>query len=137
MPISTPIQIFPNDLKPNVGIGVNIPFDKPGVFTPNYLTKSAVKNNIINFFLTNPGERFMNPNFGGGLRDFLFEQISNENTSTLQLQVQEQLNTFFTRINILDLNISTDPDLYTITVNIKYSILNTQIVDNITIDFNQ
>jgi len=137
MPISSPITIFPNDLKPNVGIGVNIPFDKPGVFTPNYLTKNAIKNNIINFFLTNPGERFMNPNFGGGLRDFLFEQISNENTSTLQLQVQEQLNTFFTRINILELNISTDPDLYTITVNIKYSISNTQIVDNITIDFNQ
>jgi len=137
MPISSPITIFPNDLKPNVGIGINIPFDKPGVFTPNYLTKNAIKNNIINFFLTNPGERFMNPNFGGGLRDFLFEQISNENTSTLQLQVQEQLNTFFTRINILELNISTDPDLYTITVNIKYSILNTQIVDNITIDFNQ
>ena len=85
MPISTPIQIFPNDLKPSVGIGVNIPFNKPGVFTSNYQTKDAIKNNLINFFLTNTGERFMNPDFGGGLRDFIFEQISDNNISGLKL----------------------------------------------------
>tara|TARA_Y100000361_G_scaffold152771_1_gene173011 strand:- start:928 stop:1341 length:414 start_codon:yes stop_codon:yes gene_type:complete len=137
MPISTPIQIFPNDLKPSVGIGVDIPFNKPGVFSSNYQTKDAIKNNLINFFLTNNGERFMNPTFGGGLRDFIFEQISDNNTSNLKLQIQDQLNVFFSRINVLEFDILTDPDQYTITVFLKYSILNTGIVDSITIDFNQ
>ena len=95
MPISRPVQIFPNDLRPSVGIGVDIPFNKPGVFTSNYQTKDAIKNNLINFFLTNTEERFMNPTFGGGLRGFLFEQISSDNTDFLQEDVQDKINSFF------------------------------------------
>ena len=73
------IQKFPNDTRPRVGIGVDIPFIAGGVFTPNYQTKKAIKNNLINYFLTNPGERPGNPTFGGGLRGFIFEQISQQN----------------------------------------------------------
>ena len=66
-------QIFPNDLRPRVAIGVNLPFNGNGVFVPNYQTKDAIKNNLINYFLTNPGERPGNPTFGAGLRDTLFQ----------------------------------------------------------------
>ena len=45
------IQISPNDTLPRVGIGVDIPFIAGGVFTPNYLTRQAIKNNLINYFL--------------------------------------------------------------------------------------
>jgi hypothetical protein len=61
-------QIFPIDFDKSAAVGVDIPFDAPGVFRPNYTTKAAIKNNLINYFLTNPGERPLNPNFGGGLR---------------------------------------------------------------------
>ena len=70
------IQQFPNDTRPRVGIGVNIPFNEGGVFTPNYTTADSIKNNLINYFLTNPGERPGNPTFGGGLRAFIFSSIS-------------------------------------------------------------
>ena len=63
------VQKFPNDTKPRVGIGVNLPFNSGGVFTPNYTTKQAIKNNLVNFFLTDQGERPGNPEFGGGLRN--------------------------------------------------------------------
>lgn len=61
-------RVYPNDLRPRVAIGVDLPFSDPAVFRPNYQTKDAIKNNLINFFLTNPGERVLNPLFGGGLR---------------------------------------------------------------------
>ncbi len=137
MPVSKPIQIFPNDIRPNVGIGVDIPFNKPGVFTQNFQTKDAVKNNLINFFLTNPGERFMNPNFGGGLRDFIFEQISNNSTAEIKERVQDILNVYFTRIDVDELDILTNPDNNTLTIFMRYSIKNSNLVDSITIDFNQ
>ena len=70
------VQKFPNDTRPRVGIGVDIPFSAGGVFTPNYTTQEAIKNNIVNFFLTNPGERPGNPQFGGGLRSYIFSQIN-------------------------------------------------------------
>ncbi len=78
------IKKFPNDTKPRVGIGVDLPFSEGGVFTPNYTTQEAIKYNLINFFLTNPGERPGNPTFGGGLRGFIFEQISEQNLSYLK-----------------------------------------------------
>ena len=44
-------RVFPNDLRPRVAIGVNLPFSAPGVFQPNYQTRDAIKNNLINYFL--------------------------------------------------------------------------------------
>jgi phage baseplate assembly protein W len=136
MPISRPVQIFPNDLRPSRGIGIDIPFNKPGVFTPNYQTKDAIKNNLINFFLTNPGERLMNPTFGGGLRSFLFEQISQGNIDFLEEEFQNQLNIYFGNIVVEDLSLTSNPEEHTINVSLKYSVANTNINDNINIEFN-
>ena len=48
-------QIIPaTDFYPNVGVGVSIPFSSPSVFTPNFSTQTATKNNITNFLLTEP-----------------------------------------------------------------------------------
>ena len=67
------------NINPNIGIGIQIPFTNANVFASTYNTNEALKNNLINYFLTNPGELPMNPLFGAGLRSFLFNQ-SNENT---------------------------------------------------------
>ena len=73
-------QIIPaTDFYPNVGIGLGLPFSVPGVFQLTYSSAAALKNNMINYLLTEPGERWDNPTFGGGLRKYLFEQI-NSNT---------------------------------------------------------
>ena len=136
MPISRPVQIFPNDLRPSVGIGVDIPFNKPGVFTSNFQTKDAIKNNLINFFLTNTGERFMNPGFGCWLREFLFEQVSQGNEDFLQGDIQSKIDSLFSNINVDSLSVSSNPDENTLTVFLKYSVANTNINDSINIEFN-
>ena len=64
--------INPLDFEESVAIGIDIPFNGNAVFKQNYQTQNAIKNNLINYFLTNPGDHFLNPTFGGGLRDFLF-----------------------------------------------------------------
>jgi len=137
MPISNPIQIFPNDLNPNIAIGVNIPFNSPSVFQSNYQTKDAIRNNLINFFLTEPGERYMNPTFGGGLRRFLFTQIESGNTGFLKNDIQEKLNSHFNRINVLSLDINEYPDNNSLEVILKYSIKNTNLSDTLVLSFNQ
>ena len=78
-------QIFPIDFDKSAAVGIDIPFNAPGVFRPNYTTKAAIKNNLINYFLTNPGERPLNPSFGGGLRAFIFQQITTDNLDFLNL----------------------------------------------------
>ena len=98
-------QIFPIDFNKSAAVGVNIPFSAPGVFKPNYTTKEAIKNNLINFFLTNPGERPLNPSFGAGLRNFIFEQIVDDNLDFLKEEIQSGLNNFFPNINVINLDI--------------------------------
>ena len=71
------INISPLDLKENdkVAIGVTLPFNGSAIFNQSFTTKEQVKSNLINLILTSPGERIMNPDFGIGIRDLIFEQV--------------------------------------------------------------
>ena len=71
-------KINPLDRQPRKAVGLDIPFSAPAVFNSTFQTKDALKVNLINFLLTNRGERPLNPNFGGGIREMLFENINQE-----------------------------------------------------------
>jgi phage baseplate assembly protein W len=131
----SPQQIAPVDFDASVAVGVNIPFSGPAVFISNYQTKDATKNNLINFFLTNPGERPLNPLFGGGLREFIFEQITEDNLNFLREDVNDKLAIYFPNIIIDDLTVTGQSDTNQITVTLKYSVLNTSINDTLEIQF--
>jgi hypothetical protein len=88
-------KIFPIDTQPGTAVGVDIPFNAPAVFKPNYTTQASIKNNLINFFLTNKNERYLNPTFGGDLRAFIFQQITEGNTEYLKQDIQSQLSLYF------------------------------------------
>ena len=130
-----PQQISTIDLNPNVAVGVNLPFSGPGVFTPNYLTAQAIKNNIINYFLTNPGERPMNPTFGGGLRSFIFEQISQGTLDGLKENISSKLENIFPSVIVNSLDVLRNDQEDSIIVQLKYSVANSNINDTITFQF--
>ncbi len=129
----SPQQIYPIDLDNSAAVGVNLPLNGPAVFISNYQTKDAIKNNLINFFLTNPGERPLNPAFGGGLRAFIFEQITTDNLNFLREDINEKLSIYFSNINVEDLVVSGQVELNQITVLLKYSVINTNITDTLEI----
>lgn len=129
-------RVYPNDLRPRVAIGVNIPFSTPGVFQPNYQTKDAVKNNLINYFLTNPGERIENPLFGAGLRKYIFTQIENKNLDFIQEDIQQKIDENFTNIKVEDIEVFQSVNENTIQINLTYSIPNTGINDTLELNFN-
>ena len=128
-------QISPIDFNKSAAVGVDIPFSEKGVFKPNYTTAAAVKNNLINYFLTNPGERPLNPTFGGGLRAFIFEQIVDDNLDFLKEVINENLANFFPNINIINLEILKNENNNNISISFNYNIINTGISDTLTIDF--
>ena len=130
-----PIQINPIDLNPSKAVGIDIPFNGDAVFKSNYTTKEAIKNNLINFFLTNPGDRYLNPGFGGGLRAFIFEQITLDNLDFLREDLNEKISIYFPNLNIEDLIIKGTPDTNQISITLIYSIKNTNINDTLVIEF--
>ena len=129
-------KIFPIDRKPGTAVGVGIPINSQSVFTSTYQTKDAIRNNLINFFLTNTPERYLNPSFGGNLRKFIFEQISTSNTDSLKEDIQSKITTYFPEVKVRELNVNSYEDNNTIDVEVKYDIINTGIDDEIQISFN-
>jgi|TARA_R110000803_G_scaffold48327_4_gene100409 phage baseplate assembly protein W len=127
--------ISPIDFKPSVGVGVSLPFNGKSCFNTTFTTQEAIKSNLINWFLTNQGERPLNPNFGGNLRQFLFQQISEDTLEFLEEDIQSQLGTYFPSVIVENLEISTQPDRQTIDVLLKYSVQSTSITDELNITF--
>jgi len=128
-------QIFATDFQPNVAIGLDLPFNGPAVFRSTYQSKDAVKVNLVNYLLTNPGERIGNPSFGAGLRAFIFEQITDGNLEFLEDKIQEDITNNIPNINLQNLTVTGTPDLNTVNILIDYSIADTGITDNVELTF--
>jgi len=130
------ININPLDLQPSKGVGIKIPFDGSTGLNITYTTKEATKSNILNFLLTGKRERIMNPNFGAGIREQLFEQITSNNIENIEDIIKFGLNDYFPQIKLNNLTINSFPDQNIIQIYFSYSIRNTNIQDEIIINFN-
>ena len=128
-------QIFPNDTRARVAIGVDLPLNGEVAFRSNYQTKDAIKNNLINYFLTNPGERPGNPTFGSGLREYVFTQITDDNLDFLKEDIQEKLTIYFPRVVVEKVDVTVKHDQNQILVTIKYFVANTDINDTVELSF--
>lgn len=130
-----PKKIFPIDTQPGTAVGVSIPFNAPAVFFSTYTTKDAIRNNLLNYFLTNTNEIYLNPTFGGDLRAFIFQQITEGNTDYLKQDIQQQLGINFPNVIVDSLNIDSLPDINQINIVLKYNIADTGLTDILEIAF--
>ena len=112
----------PIDTEQRVAVGVSIPFNSPQVFTQTYTTTEQIKSNIINFVLTNKGERVFNPTFGSNIRKYVFEQITPTSVKSLQTQLLEELSLYFPNVRFANLIITPIFDENTINIQINYSV---------------
>jgi len=133
MPIQVPKKINVQDLNQNIGIGVSLPFNGPGVFVTTYTTRDQIRSNIINFLLTNRRERVFNPNFGANLRELLFSQI--DDLDTMKQIILDKLAFYFGNLLISEITIEPDADNNTIRIHLVFTINgNLETVDSVQIN---
>ena len=113
-----------NDLDANQAIGVSIPFSSPSVFTKTFDTATQIKSNLINYFLTNKGERILNPTYGGNLRNFLFENITDEEVEVLQQRLEDDIVLRFPIVNVKSLTVVPQTNQNLVNVTLIYDVLN-------------
>jgi len=128
-------KIFPLDNRPGTAIGVSVPFNNDAVFFSTYTTQDAIRNNLINFFLIDQGELYLNPNFGANLRQYVFEQITTGEIDGIKEYIQSLINRYFINIKIDNIDIFESSDYNEIKIELKYSIINTGITDQVQISF--
>ena len=87
-----------------------------------------VKQNVKNVLLTNPGERIMLPEFGVGLRRFLFENAQSDSIKSLvESQIQDQFDNYLPTVELIDVEIEIQEN--SMLVKVFYNLINFNIQD--------
>jgi phage baseplate assembly protein W len=128
-----PKIISPLDLKPSTGIGVKIPFSADNVFTTVYTTKDQTKYNLINFMLTDRRDRVFNPNFGLGLRSYIFEHLETNTVNEIEDMIVSKVEANFPNVDIISLEVIGETDTNSINIKFSYRLKNSNDTDNVKI----
>jgi len=138
--MATSISVNPAKADPKkafLGVGLAFP---PAADSRGAIALVAYEEDIrqsIQIILgTNPGERVMRPEFGAGLRDFVFESANPSTIQRVQTRVQEALIDWEPRVNVQAVTVTLDPAaknaLY---ISITYSVRATNTVANLVYPF--
>jgi phage baseplate assembly protein W len=103
--------------------GFNVPI--PGEDIRASFDLGAINNSLTNLFNTLPGQRFLFPEYGLNLYQYLFEPITSFNARSIGERILQCITTYEPRINVLNVNVQMDVDnsQYKITIVFKIPIL--------------
>jgi len=124
------------DLNPSTGVGISLPFNGPTGINTTYTTRDAIKSNLLNFILTGKRERVMNPAFGSGIRDVIFEPMTDDRIDQIESLIYGGVEQYFPQVVIGSLTVDLSPNNNAIAIYLKYSVVNTNIEDELQINMN-
>ena len=85
--------------------------------------KTLVKQNLKMLILTNPGERVMEPEYGVGIRQFLFESFESDVFARIDNKIRKQVALYMPAVQITKLRFAnSDPDTNTLGLYLEYTI---------------
>ena len=90
----------------------------------SYKNEDSIKRSIRNILLTDKGERFFNPTFGSDIRKMLFENFSPSTEQVVADLIKTAIGNHEPRANVIDVNVSGNPDQNSMYINIVCSVIN-------------
>jgi len=131
-------RINPLDLQENTAIGISLPFKgNYGPFNSTFSTQDQTRYNIINLLLTSKGERVFNPEFGSDLKKVVFDPAieDREIRENIQNIVISSINAFIPEVEVINVDITPNPDSNSLTIITSYKFKTSGISDEVTIEF--
>ena len=120
-----------------------IPSSVDGFYALTQNLRENTKQSLKMLVLTSPGERIMDPLFGVGAREYLFENLTDGLYRTFKARLNDQVARYLPIVDIIEVrfvdrnkNIVTDiaMESHTLAIQIKYSITNLNIYDSLFIE---
>ena len=113
-------------------LSVKLPLHRDLVdgFKMNKSFLSAIRQNFKMLLLTNKGERVMEPEFGCGLKTYLFESMTQSTFTKIEREIRDQTKIYLPSIRIVEIKFESgieDPNA--LNVKIGYSVPNLNIQD--------
>ena len=85
--------------------------------------ESAIARSIRNLVLTYPGERFFNENLGSKVSRSLFENIDEISASVIKDEIENTINNYEPRVDLIDVIVDPDYDNNNFNVTVNYYII--------------
>ena len=85
---------------------------------------NAVKQSVRNLILTDRGERLMQPSVGSKIRSVLFGNFSPQTVMLAKQYVKEVFDNYEPRAELLNVDVSPDPDNNAMLIGIEFAIIN-------------
>ena len=127
-------NVFPTPNSGSAALGFSFPFSGRAVFNPTFTTREVIKTNLINWLLTNKGERVFRPNFGANLRALLWEGINEGTNLALENTIQDNIASNFPTIEVKNIQFNNQNDRNTINFILDYEIRNIGQTDQVNIE---
>jgi phage baseplate assembly protein W len=116
-------RINPIDIGQPMGIGINVLFNNgTDIFNTTTTTRDQIKSNLINFLLTNKGERLNDPEFGGDIKRAIFEQADFESFDIITGKLENEIVSNIPGIVLQSVTAEPNPDFNIVTITITYQI---------------
>lgn len=93
-----------------------------GAYSLNKTKAQSIKQDLKMLVLTNPGERMMIPDYGVGIRKFLFSQDDNDIEEEIKSAISNQVQKYMSFIKISSVDINKNQDLNMINISISFYI---------------
>jgi len=114
----------------SIGPKLPLTLDSGDGYTSIKTLKAMIKQNFKMLILTNPGERVMDPEFGVGIRQFLFENFESDVYARIDEKIREQVNIYLPVVVISNLEFGRRGiDDNTLAIRIEYSIPDISVID--------
>ncbi len=85
--------------------------------------ENAIARSVRNIVLTTPGEKIFDPNFGSNIGEILFENIDEITAVSIQEEIQNSLENYEPRVELIDVNVRPNYDMNQFDVIISYRIV--------------
>jgi phage baseplate assembly protein W len=104
-------------------IGISLPIQITNTaFNQTFTTKEQLRSNIKNLLQTKKGERLMQPEFGSGLDEILFEQIDDDTKMQIEDAITSTIDKWLPYVSIEEIIVDINDRLKdTNSVNISLS----------------
>jgi phage baseplate assembly protein W len=123
MAVRQTYKLNPQDLGQPKGIGISILFsNKTSIFNSTITSKDQIKSNLINYILTNKGERLYDPNFGGDIRRALFLQADTTSFDGVIARLETEILSYVPNIILESITLTPQPDFNLVNLVISYQI---------------
>jgi phage baseplate assembly protein W len=121
-------------------IGISLPIQIGNVaFNQTFQTIDQVKSNIKNLLLTKRGERVMQPEFGSGLQEVLFEFNDDDLSEKIETTITTAIERWIPSVSIESILVeSTDTlkDFNQVNISLTFRVNGNQNVQNVTFNVN-